>query len=167
MKMENSGIQEGLIGSKVFGLGLFLSLGIILAGLIQFSCSGRSNDGDMEAKRSLVTKPAKKSVQPPICVGAENVILADFVGEVGQQVHPKCVSGLVFLPDLPMDLIAIDAPGKVSICLWNNDRCVGWVYTSERNYQEKKRSEIPAYSAIRLMGDEGIATIRILNNRSL
>lgn len=167
MKTETSEIQEGLIGSKTFKLGLFLSLGIISGGLIQLSCSGRPDDSNVKIKSYSVTKPVKKvGAHIPICADAERVELWKFVGEVKQKVRPTCLSGLVFLPDLPMDLIAIDAPGKVSICLWNKNRCVGWVHTSDRNYQEKKKSEIPAYSAIRLMGDEGTAIIKILNNRS-
>lgn len=160
MKTETSGIQEGLISNKLFGWGVLLSIVILLTGLGQLSCSGRPDDSNVKIK-------SYSAVQPPICDGAENVYLTKFAGRVRQRVHSnECLSGLTFLPDLPMNLIAIDAPGKVSICLWNKDRCVGWVHTSNRNYQEKKKSEIPAYSAIRLMGDQGIATIRILKNRS-
>lgn len=147
--------------------GLTLSLLILVLASVESFFKSCSLESKKETRAAQSPRAVVRKSIPPICGNAENVSLTEFAGEVGQQVHPKCVSGLVFLPDLPMDLIAIDAPGKVSICLWNNDSCVDWVYTSDRNYQEKKKSEIPAYSAIRLMGDEGIATIKILNNRSL
>lgn len=152
------------------GLKLALTvLSIACLSLLFQSCSSWWNgDGKKVASCPVTAKPSKKvRMRMPICADEKKMELWEFVGEVKQKVYPACLSGLVFLPDLPMDLIAIDAPGKVSICLWNNDRCAGWVHTSDRNYQEKKKSEIPAYGAIRLMGDEGIASIRILNNRSL
>lgn len=97
----------------------------------------------------------------PICGDAVTYRLSSGQSVVEQKVHKDCLSGLIFSPDISAGKIGIDAPGSVSICLWNRDRCVGWVHTENDNSQEMKKNEIPEYSAIRLIGDEGVATLRL------
>ncbi|MDO8430036.1 MAG: hypothetical protein Q7S73_01555 [bacterium] len=82
---------------------------------------------------------------------------------VQQKVHKHCLSKAVFLPDLPLDRIGIDAPpGEINICLWYNNRCVDWIRSKDGDNIGKTKKEIPVYSALRFMGDEGVVKIHIL-----
>lgn len=103
---------------------------------------------------SVSASPANE----PICADAISYHFSITNRLVRANVHKDCLSGLIFSPDISIGKIGIDAPGSVRICLWNNDRCVSWVNTENNNSQEKQKKEIPQYSAIRLIGDEGVAT---------
>lgn len=135
---------EDSIRGKFFWIGLLLiSIGLIIG------CYSENHNGSISPST------------PIICGDAVSYRFSSRQRVIVQKVHKNCLSGLIFSPDISEGKCGIDAPGAVRICLWNNDRCVGWINTKNNNSQEPRKNEIPEYSAIRLIGDEGDAILRL------
>ncbi|MDE2001639.1 MAG: hypothetical protein KGI60_03710 [Patescibacteria group bacterium] len=112
------------------------------------------------------TKAKKRHLRrkdPPVCADAASYAIKE--NGISVPVSPDCMSGLVF-PNLPRGrLMKATFPGEIRVCLWNHDRCVGWLHTPRLptpDYHEVGLRGMPHYRAFRLIGDPGYAILEVV-----